>query len=109
MRYVTDAMLQRPPFHDLESAASVLILVLVVSLLVHHLAWRRPTMTWIGLISSARVATGRILRGPGAGLTGGVVGSWAALRSARTPGASTPGTRTTTTTTTAAALSPRRH
>ena len=72
-------------------------------------------MTWIGLISSARVATGRILRGPGAGLTGGVVGSWAALRSARTPGASTPGTRTTrtsttsTTTTAASALSPRRH
>ena len=52
-------------------------------------------MTWIGLISSARVATGCILRGPGAGLAGGVVGSWAALRSARTPGASTPGTRTT--------------
>ena len=69
-------------------------------------------MTWIGLISSARVATGRILRGPGAGLTGGVVGSWAALRSARTPGASTPGTRTSTTSTTttaASALSPIRH
>ena len=71
-------------------------------------------MTRIGLISSARVATGCILRGPGAGLAGGVVGSWAALCSARTPGTSTPGTRTSTTststtTTTAAALSPRRH
>jgi hypothetical protein len=69
-------------------------------------------MTWIGLISSARVATRCILRGPG--LAGGVVGPWAALRSARTPGTSTPGTgttrtTTTTTTTTAATLSPRRH
>ena len=67
-------------------------------------------MTWIGLISSAGVATGCILRGAGAGLAGGVVGSWAALRPARTTRASTPGTSTTrtpTTTTTATTLSPR--